>query len=329
MRIGFFGTPEHAKELLDVLVQAGIGIGFVVTNPDKPQGRKKEMTPSPVKTYAVEKGIPVFQPAHWRDEALVRALLEIPVSAHIVYAYGKIIPESIFSSPIYGSINLHGSLLPKYRGASPVQTALLQGEKSTGFSIQFLSREVDSGAILYSEEFPIEDGDNTGSLLKKITLQGGKAILDLLQNPSVWKGQARVQDSSQASFCKKIESADRVLDFNQPARKVHNHVRALFPNPVCYTGFRGKRILIRETFLPTDIDLAWDEIQGKPGDKKSDGLPLGVPGTLVRSGKKSLFVICGDKNMIGIRELQPEGKKPMAAQDFLNGFPALEGEMFS
>lgn len=315
MKVGFFGTPEHARDLLKLILEAGHQVVFVVTNPDKPQGRKRELSPSPVKALALENEIPVFQPSNWKNEEDRNSVINSHTDIHIVYAYGKIIPEAIFQSPRLGSINLHGSLLPEFRGASPVQAAILSGKDHTGFTIQFLAKEVDSGAILVAQEFPIELEDTTGSILEKITDLGSKAILEILKKG--YLPPAIPQDHQDASFCQKILSEDRIIDFSQPARMVHDRIRALYPNPIAYSHFRGKKIQIHSSYLPPD-ELEIPVLSGEQ-----------IPGRLIPIGKKSLFVICGDKKMIGIRELQPEGKKPMLAQDFLNGFSSLEGEFFT
>ncbi|WCL47917.1 methionyl-tRNA formyltransferase [Leptospira sp. GIMC2001] len=312
MKIGFFGTPEHAKDLLKILKDHGNEIGFVVTNPDKPQGRKKELVPSPVKKYALENGIPVFQPIKIKQEPAIQEILSIAVDIHIVYAYGSIIPEIIFTSPKFGSMNLHGSLLPELRGASPVQSAILLGYKKTGFTIQYLANEVDSGDIIAQEEFEISDSDTTDILLNRITDLGGKAILRILEeiNQTQKPSSSIPQDNSKATFCGKFKSEDRLLDFTQSAESIHNRIRAFYPNPIAMSGFRGKKILIHKSYLEKDTTVD------------------SPPGTVYLKDKKSLFVICGDKKMIGIGEIQPEGKKPMAVSEFLNGINFLEGERF-
>jgi methionyl-tRNA formyltransferase len=319
MNIGFFGTPEHSKILLEKILSSGHSVSFVVTNPDKPQGRKKILTPSPVKSFALEKGIPVLQPIKLRSPEAIEEVLQYSVDINIVYAYGSIIPKEIFEFPRLKSINLHGSVLPEYRGASPVQTALLDGKNETGFSIQFVAEAVDSGDVIYSESFPVEDRDTSGSLLEKITDRGSVAILKLLENEN-WE-QAKPQDSAFATHCKKIQANDRILDFTQSAKEVHDRVRALNPNPIAYTNFREKRINIIRTTLVEEKNLSEDvRIQIQEASFKI--------GELFRPEKKSLFVICGDKKMISIEELQPEGKKVMKIQDFLNGFSINKGECF-
>lgn len=310
MRIGYFGTPEHSKQLLEKLIRSGIEVAFVVTNPDKPFGRKRELKASPVKEFAGSEGIPVYQPVRWKESTeLMSEICSKQVDVNIVYAYGSLIPERIFRNPVRGSINLHGSLLPKYRGASPVQSAILDGLNQTGFSIQYLEKELDSGDILYTESLPIDLEDTTETILQKMTDRGATAILNLLRE-SKWTGIP--QDHTQSTHCKKLNSDDRRLDFSRTARQVHDRVRALIPNMPAFFEFRGKRILLHRSTLEESSEIFSDRQVGE----------------VIVDGKKSLFVICGDKKMIGIKELQPEGKKIMSAADFLNGIQFQKGETF-
>ncbi len=311
MRIGYFGTPSHAKELLERLYKSENEISFVVTNPDKPKGRDRKPMPSEVKKFALDHSIPIFQPMNWKDKSTIESILSIPCDIHIVYAYGSIIPELIYKSPRLGSINLHGSLLPKYRGASPVQTAIINGETSTGLSIQFLAKDVDAGDIIHQKEFTITEQDTTGSILSRITEDGGTEILNLIKNFPQGFNSIQ-QDSSQASHCKKLLPEDRCINWNRSSFEIHNQIRAFFPQPLCFSSFREKRIILWESYLPKD-------------EFPESDLP---PGTIFIPNKKSLFVICGDKKMIGIIRIQPEGKKDMLVNDFINGLKPQEREMF-
>ncbi|MCG9874257.1 MAG: methionyl-tRNA formyltransferase [Leptospiraceae bacterium] len=314
MKIGYFGTPKHALDLLKELVGSKHEVVFLVTNPDKPKGRSREPVPSEIKEFAISHNIPVFQPASLKDPVLQAELNSIESDLHLVYAYGSIIPEEIYKTPKLGSINIHGSLLPKYRGASPVQTSLLNGDSIGGLTIQFLAREVDSGNIILKKEFPLDINDTTGQVLDKITQEGKLALFSLLDNSS--QGfTSEVQNHSLASFCKKIKPEDRILDWNKSAFENHNKIRALNPNPYAYTHFKEKRILILESYIPTD-----DTYLSNGSEK---------PGMLLLPNKKSLFVFCGDKKMIGITKVQPEGKKPMSIIDFINGNKPLESEKFN
>jgi methionyl-tRNA formyltransferase len=311
MKIGYFGTPSHARDLLERLYNSDNEISFVVTNPDKPKGRDRKPMPSEVKQFALDHAIPIFQPMSWKDQSTIESILSIPCDVHIVYAYGSIIPESIYKFPRLGSINLHGSLLPKYRGASPVQSAIINGDSTTGFSIQFLAKDVDAGDIILQKEFSISEQDTTGSILNRITEEGGDSILTLLKNFPQGFNSIQ-QDSAQASHCKKLLADDRCINWNRSSLEIHNQIRAFFPQPLCYSTFREKRIIIRESYLPKD-------------EFPESDLPAG---TIFIPNKKSLFVICGDKKMIAIIRIQPEGKKDMHISDFINGLKPLEREKF-
>jgi methionyl-tRNA formyltransferase len=314
MKIGYFGTPKHALDLLKELAESEHEIVFIVTNPDKPKGRNRSPVPSEIKEYALSKNITVFQPNSLKDSDLQSQLNSIECDLHLVYAYGSIIPEEIYKIPKLGSINIHGSLLPKYRGASPVQTSILNGDSIGGLTIQFLAKEVDSGDIIIKKEFPIGINDTSGQILDKITEEGLAALLSLLEYHK--EGfPSQPQDHSLASFCKKIKPEDRIIDWNKTAFEIHNQIRALNPNPYAYTDFKGKKILILESILPSE--------------ETTELLPSEKPGTIYLPNKKSLFVFCGDKKMIAITKVHPEGKKPMSIIDFINGNKPLESEKFN
>jgi methionyl-tRNA formyltransferase len=312
--IGYFGSPHFSATLLEKIISAGIVVDFVVTNIDKPVGRKKELTPTPVKSVAIKYGIPVLQSERLRLDSEVQSkIISYPSSLHVVFAYGSIIPDLVFNSPIFGSINLHGSLLPKFRGASPVQSLLLSGEMHTGYSIQFLASEVDSGDLITSESWDIGMIDTTESLLKDITEKGGNKLIELISGLPT-KQFARIpQLHAQATHCKKITSADRPIRWGESAFSVHNRIRALFPDPLAFTTFRDKRVIL----LRSNMDM------GNPNPQQNLS-----PGSFFLSDKKRLFCVCGDGNLLGIDLIQPEGKKPMSGFDFFNGARALPGETF-
>lgn len=320
LSIGYFGSPEHSKELLSLLLDAGITVDFVVTNIDKPVGRKQIITPTPVKELAIAKGIPVIQSPKLRtDEEAQKQILSYGSPVHIVYAYGSIVPEIVFQDPKFGSINLHGSLLPKYRGASPVQSFLLSGEESSGFTIQFLAKEVDSGDIISQKSWPVGPAETTGSLLQSITNEGAVELIRLLgeleSTENQWKSSP--QNGAQATHCKKITASDRPIQWTEPAKKIHNRIRALYPDPLAVTEFRGKKLILISSFLP---------------DSEPEPIPIPegcTPGSFFLYQKKRLFCLCGDGNLLGIDTLQPEGKKPMKGFEFFNGARVLAGESFT
>lgn len=311
LSIGFFGSPTHAAELLELLLNDGFNIKFVVTNQDKPFGRKQILTPTPVKVLAESKQIPVItSPKLREDESAKQSIFSFNADIHIVYAYGSIISDDVFLFPKFKSINLHGSILPLLRGASPVQSAIRLGFELSGFTIQYLASQVDSGDILLTKEIPIEEDDNTETYLKKITGEGYLALKALLKTePSSW--QKHPQDHEKATHCKKIKNEDRILDFHSTAQNLHNQIRALNPDPLAFCQFRGKRLILRKSYLP------------KNGERAPDGF---VQGQLLVLDKKKLFCVAGDLNLLGLEELQLEGKNPVSAKDFINGMRLLDEE---
>ncbi|MCZ8342855.1 MAG: methionyl-tRNA formyltransferase [Leptospira sp.] len=319
LKIGYFGSPSHSKDLLEDLVESGFQISFVVTNIDKPVGRKQILTETPVKEFAKRKGIPVFQSERLRTDTTIQdEILNQEADIHLVYAYGSIIPDRIFLAPKHRSINLHGSLLPKYRGASPVQSAILNGEKSSGFSIQYLATEVDSGDLIFSKEIEIQKEDTTESFLHKITLEGGLVLKNLLLGlgNTGTLPMASPQDHSKATHCKKIRSENRPIDWSKTRDQIHNQIRALYPDPLATTEFRGKRVVILSSFLPTE-------------EESKVGLGSSPMGSFFLVGKKRLFSVCGDGNLLGIESLVPEGKKPMKGFEFFNGARVNTGDTFT
>ncbi|GBF49054.1 methionyl-tRNA formyltransferase [Leptospira ryugenii] len=312
--IGYFGTPEFSADLLRALINANLKIDFVVTNPDKPVGRKKELKPTAVKALAESHSIPVIQSEKLRsDENAIQKIRSFPSTLHIVYAYGSIIPEAVFACPKFGSINLHGSLLPKYRGASPVQSALLHGDEITGYTIQYVSPALDSGDIIAQESWPILLSDTTESQIQTLTSRGGERLIQLLRDLPNKPFPRQAQDHSQASHCKKITSLDRPIDWTNPSLRIHNQIRALYPDPLAFTSFRGKQIILLSSWIPTE------EVE----------IPSGLQvGSFFLGAKKRLFCLCGDGKLIGIERIQPEGKKPMAGFEFLNGARLEPGDRF-
>lgn len=320
LSIGYFGSPEHSKELLRMILDAGIQVDFVVTNVDKPVGRKQIITPTPVKLLAEEKGIPVIQSPRLRtDEEAQKQILSYQSPVHVVYAYGSIVPDLVFLDPKWGSINLHGSLLPKYRGASPVQSALLHGEKVTGFTIQYLAKEVDSGDIISQKSWKIPKEETTGSLLQKITTLGGEELIQGLKTveSSGLRLPGTPQNAKEATHCQKITANHRPVLWTKSANEVHNQIRALYPDPLATTEFRGKKLILVTSFLP---EPSPEPIPVPEGTK---------PGSFFLHQKKRLFCLCGDGNLLGIDTLQPEGKKPMKGFEFFNGARVLAGESFT
>ncbi len=310
MKIGYFGTPFYSVKLLEALYKEGHEISFVVTNLDKPSGRKKVITPSPVKDFAIKHSIPVFQFPTLKTNEAIGTVNSVQTEINIVFAFGSIIPKEIFTHAVSGTINLHTSLLPKYRGASPVESAILSGDQKTGISLQYITEELDAGDIILEKEIPISDNDNGGILLDKLAELGVSEIIALLKKYQGKKFFATPQNHSLATHCKKILSGDRVIDFRKTAIEVFNKIRAYYPYHTAYCQFRNKRFSIMETRL----------FQGK---KIKDS---NSPGSLFLVDKKTLVVECGDGEWLELCVLQPENKNQMTVSEFINGYRPVEGE---
>lgn len=309
MKIGFFGTPEIASYCLEYLIKY-YEIAFVVTSPDKPKGRGKHMAPPPVKEKAIGNGIPCFQPVTLKDENLREALSDYGCEIFVVVAYGKLIPQSIFSIPPLGTINLHPSLLPKYRGAAPVEWALYNGEHQTGVTVQLINQELDAGDIVLQSPVTIGPDETAQEVYEKILPLGAQMLVDAIEGLRDGTLTPVPQDHSKATYCGKITSETAHIHWNMSAISIHNMVRAFNPKPVAWTTFRGKNIKIWKTMI---CDSSYNNSTAKPG-------------TLVVQGKR-LFVCTAD-GTIEVLLLQPETKKPMDAVAFLNGYRLQEGDMF-
>jgi methionyl-tRNA formyltransferase len=299
MRIVFFGTPEFAVPSLKILAQVkGIEILSVVTQPDKAVGRKQEMTFPDVKKAALELKLPIIQPRTKKE--LEEALKDIKADFFIVIAYGMILTEKILNMPKYGVINVHASLLPKYRGASPIQECLLNGDKETGISIMKISKGMDEGDIFLIKRVPIENEDTTTTLFSKLAVTSS-VILPLVLSDIV-KGilSPLPQNNQKATYCRKIEKEDGKINWNKTAEEIKNMIRAYTPWPNVYTELSGKKIKILEAEISKD-DLP-------PGK-------IALENNIIKIGTK--------KGSLIPKKIQLEGKSPMDIKNFLNGYKSL------
>ncbi|MCB1140705.1 MAG: methionyl-tRNA formyltransferase [Leptospiraceae bacterium] len=308
MKLGYFGTPIHSAYLLERLYKEGFEIQFVVTNPDKPSGRGGKLTPSPTRLKAEELGIPVYHESLKSDSAN-EFLSRFEPDLCIVFAYGALISEQIFSKPPLGTINLHGSLLPEYRGASPVQAAILDGKTISGITLQYITKELDAGDIISKIEISIEPEDNFGTLLQKMTEKGTDELIRLIKTQPGFRFPAVPQDHSKATFCKKIHSDDRKLNFSNSAEELQNRIRAFNPGNICFTSFREKRLNVYKTRI----------LDSETG---------GEAGTYFQVDKRTPGIVTSDKKILVLEEIQPENKKRISGSDFINGFRPQNGEYF-
>ncbi len=304
MRIGFMGTPDFAVATLDALVQAGYEIVVAVTQPDKPQGRSDKLIPPPVKTYALEHNIPVFQPERVRTPESIETLRTYGADIFVVAAFGQILPSELLYMPELGSVCVHASLLPKYRGAAPINRCIIDGEKTTGITIMKMNEGIDTGDIYYAREIPIEDTDTAGTLFDKLAKLGGECIVTALPYIEQKTCIAIPQDESKASYAKMLKKELGHVNFSMTAAQVDCLIRGVNPWPVAYTNFRGKNLKIWEAH-------------------KAEG--NGPAGTIAFVGKEELGIFCGEGTIV-LTEVQLEGKKRMPVRDFLLGNKPEVGE---
>ncbi len=307
MRLIFCGTPEFAVPTLEKLIAEKFEIDLVVTNPDEPAGRGYEVKPPPVKVVAEKAGLRIYQPAKLKDSATQEYLSKFRPDAMVVVAYGHIIPPWMIALPRLGCINLHASLLPKYRGAAPIAWAIVRGERVTGVTTMKIDAGLDTGDILLAREVAIADDDTTPTLSQKLSTVGASLMVETLRGLHRGEIVARPQDSSLATLAPLLKKGDGLIDWNLKAEDIACRVRGFQPWPGAYTSFRGKILHL------------W-------AAQRAMGASAAVePGAMeARSGE--LFVLCGDGNLLQIKELQLEGRKRVAARDFLNGVHLRPGE---
>jgi methionyl-tRNA formyltransferase len=305
------GTPEFARKPLACLHESRHEITAVVTGPDKRAGRGGKMVPTPVRQEAERLGLPVLTPVSLKDEAFYQALKAYQPDVIVVVAF-KILPRKIFTLPPRGSINIHASLLPRYRGAAPIHWALINGEKETGLTSFFLTRKVDTGDIILQEKVAIHDDDNYDQLSARLSELAGPFLLKTLDLIEKGEVQPLPQRHEEATPAPKITPVDALIDFGFPAERVRNFVRGLSTQPGAYTYFRGKKVKILACSVYDDGGVAADTSLR--------------PGTIL-DDKKRLLVQCAD-SAVEIVTLLPEGKKRMDGVSFLNGFKPMPGECF-
>jgi methionyl-tRNA formyltransferase len=308
MKILFMGTPEFARGALQAILDAGHEVVCVVTQPDRPSGRGRAVKYTPVKELAVERGIPVLQPVKIRTPESVARLLQYPADLFVVAAFGQILSSEILHMPSYGCINIHASLLPKYRGAAPIQQAILDGETQTGVTIMQMEEGLDTGAILTCAVVPILPGDTGDSLHDKLMEAGAKLVVEtipLLEQGSVTPRPQREEDACYAGMLKKAAGK---IDWSRDAATLERLVRGLNSWPGAYTDFRNKTLKIWEAQI---------------GEAAGDGTLQ--PG-IVRAVTKETIEVQTGKGTLILKSVQPEGKKKMAVRDFLPGYPVKPGE---
>ena len=305
MNLVFCGTPQFAVPTLEKLANAGLNIRLVLTQPDRPKGRGLELVGSPVKQSAEKLGLPVQQPEKIKTNEELRTQLEtLAADAIVVVGYGRIIPTWMLEMPKYGNINLHASLLPKYRGAAPIQWAVASGEKTTGVTTMRIDQGLDTGDILLQQELGIFDEDTSETLAPRLAAIGAELMVTTLRGLQSDTITPRPQDNEQATLAPILKKKDGRIDFRRTAQEIANRVRGFQPWPGAFTTFRGKMLNITAA---------------KPASEKVAERELLAKG-------QQLFVGCGGDTSLEILELQPEGKKRMPARDFIHGYRPQAGE---
>ena len=306
MRILFMGTPEFAVEQLRRLVETGHEICGVFTQPDKPKNRGMKMTFSPVKEYALSQGLDVYQPTKMRDGSALEIVEKLQPELTVVAAYGRILPEDILAVPPMGSINVHSSILPQYRGAAPINWAILDGCKETGVTIMHMAKELDAGDIICVKKTEILPDENAQELTYRLALLGADALEEAVAQLANGTAARTPQDHSAFTYAPMLSKELSPMDWTKPAQKLHDQVRGLIPWPCASTELGGKKVKIFRT---------------KIGAKTNAGA-----GTILAAGKQGLEIACGDGRSLWILEMQAEGGKRMMAADYLRGHPIETGK---
>ncbi len=303
MKIVFMGTPEFAVPSLRAIVGAGYGVAAVVTNPDEPKGRGLKVFPPPVKTAALESGLPVIQVGSLKDEGFVQKLREIAPDLMVVVAF-RILPKEVFTIPRLGTFNLHSSLLPKYRGAAPINWAIVRGERETGITTFFLDEKMDTGKMILQRRTEIGEDETAGELSARLSVIGADAVIESIK--LIESGTVSVidQDNSLATKAPKISKEDCLIDWGGRAKEVHDFIRGFSPDPGAYTFLNGKMLKVFRTRLTHE---------------RTD-LPAGT----LKAASGRILVACSEE-FVEILELQMEGKKRLRAADFLRGARIEDG----
>ncbi len=308
MKVLFMGTPEIAATALSALLDGGFTVVGAVCQPDRPKGRGMVLTPPPVKMLAEERGIPVYQPERLSDGAFLPTLAELSPDVIAVVAYGKILPEEILTYPKYGCVNLHVSLLPKYRGAAPMQRAVMAGERETGVTTMKMDAGLDTGDILLTEKFPIGDEDTFETVHDTSAAIGGALLCKTLAALEDGTVSPIPQNHAEATYAEKITKEDCALDFSLPSSVLHARIRGLSPIPLAFTRMpNGKLLKVVSATLT----------EGR-----------GVPGEILRAEKDGVAVACGEGALL-LRTVLPEGKGRMSAADLARGRALLVGDILS
>ncbi len=306
IKIVYMGTSEFSSKILEFLIEQKVNVVGVVSQPDKQVGRKNKLENTPVKEVALKYGIEVFQPVSIKNDYTFIESKQPDII--LTCAYGQIVPQGVLDIPKYKCINIHGSLLPKYRGAAPIQYSILNDEKETGITYMEMVKKMDAGAMYLKESVVIDNNDTSGDVFDKLLVQVKKTVISFLDDFVEGKVVGVEQDENEVTFSKMIKREDELIDWNETKRNIHNKVRAFNPTPIAYTMLDDTNIKI---FKGEEVD---DVIDGEIGE-------------VVKANKEGIYVRCVD-GVYKIQTLQPAGKKVMEARDYLNGNKNIVGKKF-
>lgn len=318
LRVVFFGTPAFALPSLEALLSSSHQVVGVVTQPDRPRGRGQRTTGGPVKQLAVARGLPVLQPEKLRDPAFLDRLRGLAPDLGVVVAYGKILPEPVLSLPALGLINVHASLLPKYRGAAPIERAVVAGEETTGVTIMRVVRELDAGPMLATRTRAIGPDETSDVVAGDLARLGGALLVETIDRLARGEAHETPQDDRLATYAPRLQKQEGSIEWSRPAVDIHNLVRGLHPWPLAYTYLRDRRFLILQTHVLPGSDVL-------PGFSRAMNEP---PGAIIEAAGDRLRVATGT-TPLQILQIQPEGRRAMSTREFLAGHRLAPGARFT
>ena len=315
VRIAFFGTPEFAVPTLEHLLRSDHQVVGVVTRPDRPRGRGQRLTAGPIKRVALEHNLPLLQPERMLDPTLLETLRSWQIDLAVVAAYGKILPQALLDLPRLGMINVHASLLPKYRGAAPIQRALMAGERETGITIIRLVVELDAGPMLGRLVQPVGPDDTSADIEQQLAFLGAALLVRVVDDLAAGYAIEVPQDSALATHAPRLNKSQGLIDWTLPAQSIHNRIRGLHPWPHTFTYLNSARHIILKSRV-------------EPRPSAASGARSASPGELLETTGEHLLVQCGDHSTLAILQIQPEGRRPLGAREFLAGHHIQPGQVF-
>jgi len=316
LKIIFMGTADFGGPVLEKLADSKENQVMVITQPDRPQGRGRKILPTPIKKIALNKGLEVFQPENINDEESTKRIKKFNPDIILAVAYGQILSSHILNIPKMGCINIHGSLLPKYRGAAPINRAIINGEKETGITFMFMKDKVDAGEIIFQEKIDILADETCGELYYRLSVLSAETLPKLLEKIKSGKIEKILQDNKLVTFSRKMNKEDGKIDWSDKGEKVYNLIRGTITYPGAFTFYKGRKLKItRARFL--------DDYQ----DEKDTSTGFFKPGRVIKIEKDAIFISTGDKGIIKILKLIPAGSKELTAEQFVNGYNIKAGDV--